>query len=137
MLNDLELRSYWFYKLQSYWLLQASTLFSYYYNRYNVCIMDMHAYIYTQTMDILKPLLPFTLLRALTVPYCFYSTSKFCLFFLFFIFIFIFIFFMLVSCHYPYNILWEHINLLTTSVESHLHFVYRCIIDCLKRLELS
>ena len=29
--------------------------------------MDMHAYIYTQTMDILKPLLPFTLLRALTV----------------------------------------------------------------------
>ena len=67
MLNDLELRSYWFYKLQTYWLLQASTLFSYYYNRYNVCIMDMHAYIYTQTMDILKPLLPFTLLRALTV----------------------------------------------------------------------
>ena len=67
MLNDLELRSYWFYKLQTYWLLQSSTLFSYYYNRYNVCIMDMHAYIYTQTMDILKPLLPFTLLRALTV----------------------------------------------------------------------
>ena len=129
MLNDLELRSYWFYKLQSYWLLQASTLFSYYYNRYNVCIMDMHAYIYTQTMDILKPLLPFTLLRALTVPYCFYSTSKFCLF--------VCLFFMLVSCHYPCNIIWEHINLLTTSVESHLHFVYRCIIDCLKRLELS
>ena len=77
MLNDVELRSYWFYKLQSYWLLQASTLFSYYYNRYNVCIMDMHAYIYTQTMDILKPLLPFTLLTAVTVPYCFYSTSKF------------------------------------------------------------
>ena len=137
MLNDLELRSYWFYKLQSYWLLQASTLFSYYYNRYNVCIMDMHAYIYTRTMDILKSLQPFTLLRALTVPYCFYSTSKFCLFvFLFFCFYF-FLFFMLVSCHYPCNIIWEHINLLTTSVESHLHFVYRCIIDCLKRLELS
>ena len=120
MLNDLELRSYWFYKLQSYWLLQASTLFSYYYNRYNVCIMDMHAYIYTQTMDILKPLLPFTLLRALTVPYCFYSTSKFCLFvcflfyFIFFLFFYFFIFlffFMLVSCHYPCNIIWEHINL--------------------------
>ena len=126
MLNDLELRSYWFYKLQSYWLLQASTLFSYYYNRYNVCIMDMHAYIYTQTMDILKPLLPFTLLKALTVPYCFYSTSKFCLFVCFY-----FLFFMLVSCNYPCNIIWEHINLLTTSV------VYRCIIDCLKRLELS
>ena len=135
MLNDLELRSYWFYKLQSYWLLQAPTLFSYYYNRYNVCIMDMHAYIYTQTMDILKPLLPFTLLRALTVPYCFYSTSKFCLFVC--LFLFYFLFFMLVSCHYPCNIIWEHINLLTTSVESHLHFVYRCIIDCLKRLELS
>jgi len=125
MLNDVELGSYWFYKLQSYWLLQASTLFSYYYNRYNVCIMDMHAYMYTQTMDILKPLLPFTLLRALTVPYCFYSTSKFW-FVIFF-----------VSCHYPCNIIREHINLLTTSVESHLHFVYRCIIDCLKRLELS
>ena len=137
MLNDLELRSYWFYKLQSYWLLQASTLFSYYYNRYNVCIMDMHAYIYTQTMDILKSLQPFTLLRALTVPYCFYSTSKFCLFvFLFFLFLF-FLFFMLVSCHYPCNIIWEHIILLTISVESHLHFVYKCIIDCLKRLELS
>ena len=37
----------------------------------------MHAYIYTQTMDILKPLLPFTLPPAVTVPYCFYSTSKF------------------------------------------------------------
>lgn len=86
----------------------------------------MHAYIYTQTMDILKPLLPFTLLTAVTVPYCFYSTSKFW-FVIFFIF----------SCHYPCNIIWEHINLLTTSVESHLHFVYRCIIDCLKRLELS
>ena len=47
MLNDVELGSYWFYKLQSYWLLQASTLFSFYYNRYNVCIMDMHAYMYT------------------------------------------------------------------------------------------
>ena len=125
MLNNVELRSYWFYKLQSYWLLQASTRFSYYYNRYNVCIMEMHAYIYTQTMDIQKPLLPFSLLRALTVPYCFYSTSKFWFVFFFF------------SCHYPCNMIWEHINLLTTSIESHLHFVYRCIIDCLKRLELS